>query len=209
MNFWPDCFYYAVAFLSGSIPWSWLLGRFRGVDIRNAGSGNAGATNLFRVCGRGVGLVGLFLDALKGALPVLAAKHGIAGIAHPTDEWPLAVTAILAVIGHVFSLWFGFKGGKGVATTLGILLVLSPLTVAVGLVVFLLMLSITRYISLGSMTAAVAMIPSVFILEPGEFPVQIIISLVAILILVRHKSNIVRLLRGEENKFSFHGGNND
>ena len=208
MNLWPDVLYPVAAFLSGSIPWSWLLGKLRGVDIRNEGSGNTGATNLLRVCGRGVGLTGLLLDTLKGALPVLVAKYGIAGIATPSGDWVLAVTSIFAVIGHVISPWLGFRGGKGVATTLGVLLILSPLTMASGLVAFLLAITITRYVSLGSISAAVAVIPSVFIFEPARLPVQIIICLVAVLVVVRHKSNIVKLLHGEENRFSFHGGKN-
>lgn len=209
MNLWPGIIYVAAAFLSGSVPWSWLLGKFRGIDIRNEGSGNTGATNLFRVCGRGTGITGLLLDTLKGALPVLAAKHGITGILPPVGDWVLSLTGILAVIGHVFCPWLGFRGGKGVATTLGVLMILSPLTVAWALVVFLLVLSITKYVSLGSISAAVAVIPLVFILEPDRLPVQIIICLVAVLVVVRHKSNIVKLLRGEENKFSFHGGSDE
>ncbi|MCD4700674.1 MAG: glycerol-3-phosphate 1-O-acyltransferase PlsY [Candidatus Aegiribacteria sp.] len=205
MSLWPDILYAAAAFLSGSIPWSWLLGKFRGIDIRNEGSGNTGATNLFRVCGRRTGLAGLFLDTLKGALPVLAAKHGITGIAPPAGDWTLAVASIFAVIGHVFSPWLGFRGGKGVATALGVLLVLSPMTLASGLIVFLLVLLITRYVSLGSISAAVVVIPFVFIFEPGRLPVQIIICLVAVLVVVRHKSNIVKLMHGKENRFSFHG----
>ena len=209
MVLWPDAFYYLLAFLSGSIPWSWILGRINGVDIRTEGSGNTGATNLFRICGKGAGIAGLLLDALKGALPVLAARYGIAGVEIPGGEWALAVTSIFAVLGHVFSPWLGFKGGKGVATTFGVLLVLSPLTVAAGFVVFVLVLLFSRYISLGSIAAAISVIPAVFILEPGELPVQIIICLVAVLIILRHKSNIVRLLRGEENRFSFHGGKDE
>ncbi|MCK5115337.1 MAG: glycerol-3-phosphate 1-O-acyltransferase PlsY [Candidatus Aegiribacteria sp.] len=206
MNLWPGIIYLAAAFLSGSVPWSWILGKFRGIDIRNEGSGNTGATNLFRVCGRGTGITGLLLDALKGALPVFAAKQGIAGVLSPVGDWLLGLTAIFAVLGHVFSPWLGFRGGKGVATALGVLVILSPLTLASGLVVFALVLTITRYVSLGSISAAVAVIPFVFIYEPGRLPVQIIICLVAVLVIVRHKSNIVKLLHGEENKFSFHGG---
>lgn len=205
MNLWPDTLYVAAAFLSGSIPWSWILGKFRGIDIRNEGSGNTGATNLFRVCGKGAGITGLFLDALKGALPVVAAKYGITGVVPQAGDWAVAVASIFAVSGHVFSPWLGFRGGKGVATTLGVLLVLSPLTLASGLAVFLLVLLITRYVSLGSISAAVAVIPSVFIFEPDKLPVQIIMCLVAVMVVVRHKSNIVKLLRGEENRFSFHG----
>ena len=207
MSLWPDIIYITCAFLSGSVPWSWLLGKFRGIDIRDEGSGNTGATNLFRVCGRGAGITGLLLDTLKGALPVLAAKHGITGIVSPVGDWALAVTAIFAVMGHVFSPWLGFRGGKGVATALGVLLILSPLTLLSGLVVFVVVLSITRYVSLGSVSAAVAVIPFVFIFEPDRLPVQMIICLVAVLVIVRHKSNVVKLLRGEENRFSFHGGN--
>jgi glycerol-3-phosphate acyltransferase PlsY len=206
MNLWPDVLYIAAAFLSGSVPWSWLLGKFRGIDIRKEGSGNTGATNLFRTCGKGAGITGMLLDALKGALPVLAAKQGIPGILPPVGDWAIALTAIFAVIGHVFSPWLGFKGGKGVATTLGVLLILSPLTTALALAVFLFVILLTRYVSLGSISAAAVVIPFVFIFEPGRLPVQIIICFVAVLIIVRHKSNIVKLLHGEENKFSFHGG---
>lgn len=207
MSLWPDVLYVVAAFLSGSVPWSWILGKFRGIDIRSKGSGNTGATNLFRICGKGAGITGLLLDTLKGALPVLAAKHGIPGILPPTGGWALALTAIFAVLGHVFSPWLGFKGGKGVATTLGVLLILSPLTTASALAVFVLVLSVTRYVSLGSISAAAAVIPFVFIFEPGRLPVQMIICFVAALVIVRHKSNIVKLLHGEESRFSFHGGN--
>lgn len=209
MTLWPGVFYVLFAFVSGSVPWSWILGKFRGVDIRKEGSGNTGATNLFRVCGKGAGLTGLFLDVLKGAVPVLAAKYGIPGFTPPAGQWILAAACIFAVMGHVFTPWLGFRGGKGVATTLGVLLVLSPLTVAAGFVMFVLVLLTARYVSLGSISAAVAMIPAVFILEPGRLSIQIIICLVAVLIVARHKSNIVRLLRGEENKFSFSGGKDD
>jgi len=207
MSLWPDVLYIVAAFLSGSVPWSWILGKFRGIDIRSKGSGNTGATNLFRICGKGAGISGLLLDTLKGALPVLAAKHGIPGILPPIGDWALALTAIFAVLGHVFSPWLGFRGGKGVATTLGVLLILSPMTTALALAVFLLVLSVTRYVSLGSISAAAAVIPFVFIFEPGRLPVQIIICFVAALVIVRHKSNIVKLLHGKESRFSFHGGN--
>ncbi|RKZ10320.1 acyl-phosphate glycerol 3-phosphate acyltransferase [Candidatus Fermentibacteria bacterium] len=207
MSLWPDVLYITAAFLSGSVPWSWILGKFRGIDIRSKGSGNTGATNLFRICGKGAGITGLLLDTLKGALPVLAAKHGIPGILPPIGDWALALTAIFAVLGHVFCPWLGFRGGKGVATTLGVLLILSPLTTASALAVFVLVLSVTRYVSLGSISAAAAVIPFVFIFEPGRLPIQIIICFVAALVIVRHKSNIVKLLHGEESRFSFHGGN--
>lgn len=204
----PDIAYPLAAFLFGSVPWSWIIGRARGRDIRESGSGNTGATNLFRTCGMGAGISGLVLDTMKGAVPVLAASRGIPGIAPPAGEWTVAVSAICAVLGHVFSPWLGFRGGKGVATTLGVLLILSPLSVLTGLAVFTIMLFATRFVSLGSITAAVAIVPSVFIFNPDSLPVQLIVCLVAALILARHRSNMVKLLRGEENRFHFRVGGN-
>jgi glycerol-3-phosphate acyltransferase PlsY len=198
--------YPAAAFLLGSVPWSYIIGRVLGADIRNSGSGNTGATNLFRTCGKGAGLAGLILDALKGALPVLAASGGLFGIVPPADQWTVSLSGIFAVLGHVFSPWLGFRGGKGVATTLGVLLVLSPLSVLAGLVVFVVVVSITRYVSLGSITAALAVVPAVFLFQPGSLPRQVVICLAAAIILVRHRSNMVKLLRGGENRFSFRGG---
>ena len=203
MALWHTLFYLLLGFLSGSVPWSWLLGRLKGVDIQREGSGNTGATNLMRVCGTGYGIAGLFLDAVKGALPVLVAANGLLSIP-PASDLIVALVAICAVLGHVFTPWLGFMGGKGVATALGALLVLSPLAVATGVGVFVLTLLLTRYVSLGSICAAVSMIPAVFLFDPGKVPVQVVMSLVAVLIILRHRSNISRLLRGEENRFDLH-----
>jgi glycerol-3-phosphate acyltransferase PlsY len=204
-----DIVYPAAAFLTGSIPWSYIIGRMKGADIRRSGSGNTGATNLFRVCGRGAGLTGLVLDAAKGAVPVLAASRGVMQLAPPAGDWIVAVSGICAVLGHVFSPWLRFRGGKGVATTLGVLLVLSPLSLLAGVLVFAVVLLATRYVSLGSISAALAVVPAVFVFQPGSLPVQVIICVVAALILVRHRSNIVKLLKGEENRFSLRGGHRE
>lgn len=197
--------YCLFAFLAGSVPWSLLIGKAKGVDIREHGSGNTGATNLYRVCGSKAGILGLFLDALKGALPVLAARFGFPGLP-AAGEWIVAAAALLAVAGHMFSPWISFRGGKGVATMLGVLIVLSPLTVAAGLVVFVAVVALSRYVSLGSICAAVAVGVSVFIFEPGSLPVQAIVCLAAFLIILRHRTNILRLLKGRENRFSFGKG---
>ncbi|MCK4504570.1 MAG: glycerol-3-phosphate 1-O-acyltransferase PlsY [Candidatus Aegiribacteria sp.] len=203
MTLWHVLFYLLLGFLSGSVPWSWLLGRLKGVDIQSKGSGNTGATNLMRVCGTGYGTAGLFLDAVKGALPVFVAANGLLNIP-PASDLVVALVAICAVLGHVYTPWLGFNGGKGVATALGVLLVLSPLSVATAVGVFVLILLLTRYVSLSSICAAVCMIPAVFLFDPGKVPVQAVMSLVAFLIIIRHRPNIKRLLRGEESRFSFH-----
>lgn len=201
--------YPAAAFLSGSIPWSYIIGRMRGLDIRRSGSGNVGATNLFRTCGRAAGITGLLLDALKGALPVLAAQRGILGLTPSAGDWVLASAGICAVLGHVFSPWLGFRGGKGVATTMGVLLFLAPLSVLTGLAVFTLVVLVFRYVSLGSMLAALTMVPAVFVFQPGSLPVQLVICLAAAIILARHRSNLAKLLRGQENRFSLGGGGDE
>jgi len=184
----------AAAFLLGSVPCSFLIGRSRGVDLRARGSGNIGATNLTRSCGRGAGAAGLLLDAVKGALPVAAAALvGAPAIVR-------AAAALAAVAGHVFSPWLRFRGGKGVATGLGAVGALAPLPAAAALAVFLLVFAWTRIVSASSMAAAVALVPAVLVLgRPGAKPFAAVSCVaVALLILVRHASNISRLIRGTE-----------
>jgi len=188
----------AGSFLAGSIPFSWLLGRLRGTDIRRAGSGNVGATNLLRTCGTGIGVVGLVLDALKGAAPVAAAMA--LGLSGPVP----AACAVLAVLGHVLTPWLGFRGGKGVATAMGALLVLATWPVLAALGVFAVVLALFRFVSLASICAAVSLVPASLLLMPGtrNLAVHVVCGLVAALVVVRHLGNIRRLLRGEESRFS-------
>lgn len=182
------------AYLLGSIPTGLLLGKLYGVDVRTTGSGNIGATNLYRTVGRKVGILTLIGDCLKGAIPVLVVTYA----AMPVDY--AAYVGLAAFCGHVFSAFLKFKGGKGVATALGVFLALSPLAVAAAVVVFAILMVIFRYVSLGSIAAAAAM--PVAIMATGGTPtmrgVTIIISLIVI---VRHGENIKRLLAGSENKF--------
>ena len=140
-----------VAYLLGSIPTGLLLARAFGVDIRSAGSGNIGATNVYRTLGRKFGIMTLAGDCLKGLVPVLAARYlGVSA------GW-LALTGSAAFLGHVYTVFLGFKGGKGVATALGVFLGVSPLAVPVSLAIFSLVLWKWRYVSLASITAAAAM----------------------------------------------------
>ncbi|ANA39475.1 MULTISPECIES: glycerol-3-phosphate 1-O-acyltransferase PlsY [Geobacter] len=184
----------AVAYLVGSIPTGLLLARAFGVDIRVTGSGNIGATNVYRTLGRTVGIATLLGDCLKGLVPVLVAgKLGLA------DPWVAAV-GLAAFLGHVYTVFLGFKGGKGVATALGVFLGVSPLSVLGALALFIGIVASTRYISLGSITAAAAMPFLVAAVERRPLLVGMTLIIAAIVI-VKHRENIRRLREGTESRF--------
>ncbi len=180
-------------FLAGSIPFSWLVGRARGADLRRTGSGNAGATNLFRTCGWKAGAAGFALDAAKGALPALAAGALFPG------PFGRAAAGLAAVLGHIFTPWLGWKGGKGVATGLGAMMVIAPLPVLVSVAAFALVLSAWRFVSLASVSAALALVPACLLLPAGPVEQGVCFSVAALLV-VRHLSNIGRLLKGTERR---------
>lgn len=186
------------AYLFGAIPTGLLLTRLFGKeDIRKAGSGNIGATNVYRVAGRKLGIVTLIGDCLKGIIPVVVAQQ-----AFHLEGTPLALIALAAFVGHCYPVYLGFKGGKGVATALGIFLVLSPLAVLTALIVFVLFLWRWRYISLASIAAATAITPAIF-LTTGSVPIVCATLAIAAIVIWRHKENIERLRAGTENRFSF------
>ena len=192
-----------LSYAIGSIPSSYLVGKgFRGIDLREHGSGNLGATNAFRVLGWKIGLFVLVCDILKGALPVSILPHAIVkwgGIA-----WDSANIAILvgaaAILGHVFTIFMRFKGGKGVATSMGVFLALAPAPFMITLVVSLVVIFSTHYVSAGSLTGAVLLPILVMMFYPGRWPLILITSLVGFLLIIRHRSNIKRLVKGKENK---------
>jgi len=182
------------AYLLGSVPTGLLLAKAAGVDIRSSGSGNIGATNVYRTLGRGVGVLTLVGDCLKGLVPVLAAKYfGM------TDTW-IAVIGLAAFLGHVYTVFLGFKGGKGVATALGVFLGISPLSVGGALLIFVAVVWKWRYISLGSITAAAAM-PGFVAVADSRPELVIMTVVVAAFVILKHKENIKRLREGTENKF--------
>jgi len=182
------------AYLLGSVPTGLLLARALGVNIRETGSGNIGATNVYRTMGRKVGILTLVGDCLKGLLPVLAAKW----IGLP-DLW-IAGIGLAAFLGHVFTIFLGFKGGKGVATALGVFLGTSPLSVLLALSVFALVLYRWRFVSLASIAAA-AIIPVLVWLTGGR-PEFILMSIaIAGLVIYKHRENISRLRSGTESRF--------
>jgi len=185
----------AAGYLSGSVPYGLLLARLvAGKDVRTEGSGNIGATNVARVVGKKLGAVVLILDALKGALPVLAAQHLLPG----EPLWHDAV-GLAAFFGHVFPVWLKFKGGKGVATALGVLVVLLPWAALAGFLVWALVLAIFRVSSVGSLAGAVVAVAVGFLVHrPIEYPAVAVVFLV--LMLFTHRSNLQRLINRQENK---------
>jgi acyl phosphate:glycerol-3-phosphate acyltransferase len=201
----------ACSYLLGSIPFGYVLVRvFQGVDVRSIGSGNIGATNVARTGGKGLAIATLVLDAFKGWLPVflvltnsaltisfipassLAQRHTLATVA-----------ALFAVLGHMFPVWLGFKGGKGVATGLGVFLALAPKAVLIAVVLFAAIVAITRYVSLGSILAAATVPIALWWLQGDSFPAPALAmcAAVALLVIIRHHQNIGRLLAGTESRF--------
>lgn len=185
----------AAGYLSGSIPFGLLLARIvAGKDVRTEGSGNIGATNVARVVGKKLGALVLVLDALKGALPVLAAQHFLPG----EPLWHDAV-GLAAFFGHVFPVWLKFKGGKGVATALGVLVVLLPWAALAGFAVWVTVLAIFRVSSIGSLAGAVvAVVVGFLVHRPIEYPAVAVVFLV--LMLFTHRSNLQRLINRQEHK---------
>lgn len=183
-----------IGFLIGSIPFGFLVGKIYGVDPREKGSGNIGATNIMRVLGKGPGTAVFLLDVLKGYLPVALAQW-----CHWEAIW-LVSAGLCAVLGHIYSPFVRFKGGKGVATTLGVLFGLSPLVALLSFGVFLLTVAITNYISVGSLVAAVTQ-ASLFWAFSFALPQRVFGIVVAVFVIIRHRGNIQRLRRGEENRF--------
>ena len=193
----------AAAYLLGSIPFGLILAKlFAGSDIRKSGSGNIGATNVARVVGPAAGILTLVLDAAKGAAAVW-----LAGRFSEQNSTALMLAGVFALLGHCFPVWLGFKGGKGVATALGVFLMLSPMAALSALLVFILVSLAWRYVSLGSVSAAAAMpLLMYFLWAPGHAPPLVIdfgTLFAAALVIFKHDANLQRLVDGTEPKFSF------
>jgi glycerol-3-phosphate acyltransferase PlsY len=183
-----------VAYLLGSIPFGYLIVRRKmGADIRQTGSGGTGATNVTRRAGKAAGVLTLLLDAAKGSAAVLIAR-AIAG-----DDWLIAAAAIAALVGHMFPVWLGFRGGKGVATGVGIFLVLAPIALLCAGVIFVAIVALTRYVSLGSIIAAILIPVFVWLLSDLR-PLFVAAIVGAALIIFAHRGNIQRLMSGTESR---------
>lgn len=196
----------AIGYVCGSIPFGLWIGKlWRGVDVRTLGSGNLGATNVYRSLGPGPGIVTLLLDIAKGALPVwLAPSLPIAASFPGGRDLAALAVALAAVAGHVWTFLAGFRGGKGVATTVGVLLALAPAAFAVFVAVFVLAVAITRYISVGSMLGSLAFAVTLAMTDTrgARSPRVWFGVLLAALVIVRHLDNLKRLSKGEERRFS-------
>jgi glycerol-3-phosphate acyltransferase PlsY len=192
-----------VAYFLGSIPFGLLIVKAQGgQDIREIGSGNIGAANVTRHAGKFAGILTLLCDAGKGYLAVWLAAH----FSHGNIRWMMAA-AVCAVVGHMFPIWLGFKGGKGVATGLGVFLPIAWQAVAAGIVLWLLVVVFWRYSSLGSISAAVALPLFVYLLyAPGHAPPEYVTLgtvVISLLVLIKHRPNIARLIAGDEPRLNF------
>ena len=214
-------FVIGISYLLGSIPFGYLLVKmFRGQDIRASGSGNIGATNVARSGAKVLGIITLFLDALKGFVAVGHAahwaethlRHADIKLLHPDlVAHAMAIAALSAVVGHVFPVWLKFKGGKGVATALGVFILLFPKAILVSLVIFILSVAISRYVSLGSILATISLPIAAYFLEDSarhlsdprwgiDWGTMLPVCGVCLLIVAKHHENIRRLLAGKENR---------
>jgi glycerol-3-phosphate acyltransferase PlsY len=178
-------------YLLGSIPFGFIIGKIGKIDVRKAGSGNIGATNVMRTLGPMPGALVLVLDALKGTAPIWLAQ------AYSGDPLIIVFCGLAAMVGHTFPLFLGFKGGKGVATGAGVLLGIAPDLFVFGIVLFLVVVGLTRYVSAGSVLATVTVF-ILFMVLGKPLPYTVLVGLAAVLIVLRHIPNIKRLIAGTE-----------
>lgn len=195
-----------IAYLLGALLGSLVLGRLRGVDIRRLGSGNAGATNALRTQGKLFALSVLLIDAGKGVFAVLCLPG--AALPHvPLDpglsrEWLTLACGFAVIVGHVYPVWFGFRGGKGVATMLGVLAAIDPRLLVPMLGSWFAVLLLTGYVGLASMLAGAALVIAVYVWEPGDTPLLIFCLVIESFVIFTHRENIARMRAGTEHRVS-------
>lgn len=184
------------AFLVGSIPWGYLIGKLKGVDLRRVGSGNIGATNVLRTVGKKEALLTLILDLSKGTVPVLLFRA-----IYPNEEslFFAGIIGISAILGHCYSPWLKFKGGKGVATSLGVLLAYVPLAGVITIILWILTYKLSKISSLSALVSF-TILPGVVIILGYPMEILSLIILITVIIYLRHRENISRLIQGKEQK---------
>jgi len=181
-----------IGYFVGSVPFAFLLSRRRGIDLRRVGSGNVGASNVLRTSGVATAVLAMCLDAIKGSVAVLLAQRVAMGSATPV------AAGLASVIGHLYPVWLRFRGGKGVATAAGVFGVLTPIALGVSSVVFVLAVWVTRYISVGSIAAAITLAVVALTDSPTVIAVGAVVT--ALIILHRHRSNLARVFAGTERR---------
>lgn len=194
------------SYLLGSLPAGYLAGRIAGIDIRKRGSGNIGATNVLRVLGKKYGYSVFFCDAVKGFLAVSCAEVIAMTFAPAYEDWFGILAALFCVLGHAFPIWLKFKGGKGVATSAGTMLGLAPWATIIAVIVWIIVFEVTRYVSVASVTAAIVLPLAIGIFLALHWNDSRVIFYAAIVmasvVCWRHRSNVSRLLKGDEQRFS-------
>lgn len=190
-----------LAYVIGATPFGFLAGKLKGIDIRQHGSGNIGATNVLRTLGKPVGITVLILDILKGLCPVLIARS----VAGPEGTLVAIFAAIAAILGHNYTFWLGFKGGKGIATSAGAIAPLIPVPFLVAVVLWIAGFAISRYVSVASILSAVSLpvTAAILMMREGQWdpPLFVFTLFLSIMATWRHRTNIQRLMKGEENRF--------
>jgi glycerol-3-phosphate acyltransferase PlsY len=197
-----NVFLLAASYFLGAIPFGLLIGKLAGKDVRTEGSRNIGATNVSRILGKKLGFLTLVCDCLKGYLPMLFAASILQG--EPYAEVTVALCGVLTVIGHMFPVYLGFKGGKGVATGLGVFLYLSPLAILISLGVFIGAVAVSGFVSVGSLLASALIVVWLWLLDQSIVSIMAAAGIAA-LIWFKHRENISRLLKGEEKSWKKKG----
>ena len=195
-----------VAYLLGSIPTGYLVGRAKGVDVRKVGSGNIGATNAFRTLGKTAGILVLLVDALKGYVAASQVPTIVQRLIAPsvppdeaTREYLQIIAGVVVILGHNYTCWLHFKGGKGIATSAGVLAALIPITFAIGLGTWIVVCVATRYVSVASISAALVL-PIATWLAHYSLRMIVVAGVMCLLAIYKHKGNIERLMNGTESK---------
>jgi len=192
-----------LAYLLGSIPTSFIFGKLKGIDIRKVGSGNVGATNALRILGTKIGIITLLIDILKGFAAISLGKYFLKN----PSQIVLIILGISAILGHIFTVFLNFKGGKGVATSTGVFLALLPVPLLIALAVFVVTVFFSKYVSLGSILASITLLITELIINIrnsfADLSLLIFVFFVSLFIVIRHKANIKRIIAGNENKISF------
>ncbi len=190
----------AASYLLGAVPFGLLVGKLKGIDIRQHGSGNIGATNVLRVLGKPLGITTFVLDALKGFVPAFFFYRWFGATMDP--QVIKVICGAAAILGHNFPVFLGFKGGKGIATSAGVLIGIAPLAALAGVVAWVVVFFTSRYVSLASIIAALAVIAAGWwFYRGGHITLPVVLTVLGLLAILRHKANIQRLMNGTENRF--------